>query len=170
MPHFIWLTENNFVTIFYGFQRTGGLGGFLDHLIYPLIFLVKQIALLIPFLLMSFFLLKKIKPKINFKDKKLVFLILTTIAPVFFMLLTSMIMGVKIRTMWMTPFYLTFGTLIIYIFKSQIYLNKIKSFLSIFIILFFFSPFAYAYISVSQIDKRTDYPGKEVSIKVKYNM
>ena len=83
------------------------------------------------------------------------------------MLLTSMIMGVKIRTMWMTPFYLTFGTLIIYIFKSQIYLNKIKSFLSIFIILFFFSPFAYAYISVSQIDKRTDYPGKEVSIKVK---
>ncbi len=167
LPHLIWLNENNYITITYGLQRTGGTEGFVDHLIYPLIFLGKQIGLLFPFLLMSFFLLKKIKPKINFKDKKLVFLILTTIAPVFFMLLTSMIMGVKIRTMWMTPFYLTFGTLIIYIFKSQIYLNKIKSFLSIFIILFFFSPFAYAYISVSQIDKRTDYPGKEVSIKVK---
>ena len=30
-----------------------------------------------------------------------------------------MIMGAKIRTMWMTPFYLFAGTLIIYIFKSK---------------------------------------------------
>ena len=44
------------------------------------------------------------------------------------MLLTSMIMGAKIRTMWMTPFYLFAGTFIIYIFKSQINLNKLKNF------------------------------------------
>ncbi len=161
LPHFIWLTENNFVTIFYGFQRTGGLGGFLDHLIYPLIFLVKQIALLIPFLLMSFFLLKKIKFKINFKDEKLVFILLTTIAPIFLMLLTSMILGAKIRTMWMTPFYLFAGTFFIFIFQSQINLKKLKRFTSVFLILFFTSPFAYAYISITQTDKRTDFPGKE---------
>ncbi len=116
IPHLIWLTENNFITINYGLQRTGGIGSFIDHLIYPLILLGKQIGLLIPFLLMSFFLIKKIKAKINLKDKKLIFLALTIIAPIFFMLLTSMIMGVKIRTMWMTPFYLFAGTLMIYIF------------------------------------------------------
>ena len=77
------------------------------------------------------------------------------------MLLTSMLMGVKIRTMWMTPFYLFFGVLLIYIFQSQINLNKLKSFVSVFLILFIFSPFAYAYVSVTQTDKRTDYPGKE---------
>ena len=33
-------------------------------------------------------------------------------------------------------------------------------------ILFIFSPFAYAYISVTEKDKRTDYPGKEISMKV----
>ena len=82
---------------------------------------------------MSFFLIKKMKFKINFKDEKLVFLLLTTVAPIFLMLLTSMIMGAKIRTMWMTPFYLFAGTLIIYIFKSQINLNKLKSFASVFI-------------------------------------
>ncbi len=163
LPHLIWLTENNYISIFYGLQRTGGIGGFQDHLTYPLIFLAKQIGLLIPFLLMSFFLIKKIKTKINLKDEKLVFLILTTVAPIFFMLLTSIIMGVKIRTMWMTPFYLFAGTLIIYIFKSQINVNKLKSFASVFVILFLFSPFAYAYISISQTDKRTDFQGKEVA-------
>ena len=119
-------------------QRTGGLGGVLDHLIYPLIFLGKQIGILIPFLLMSFFLIKKIKSKIDLKDEKLVFLLLTTVAPIFLMLLTSMILGAKIRTMWMTPFYLFAGTLIIYIFKSQINLNKLKRFVSVFV---FWMPF-----------------------------
>ncbi len=163
IPHLIWLTENDFVTFSYGLQRSGGSERLIDHLIYPLIFLVKQISLLIPFLLMSFFLIKKIKPKINLKDKKLIFLLLTTITPIFFMLLTSVIMGSKIRTMWMTPFYLFAGTLIIYIFKSQIDLDKLKKFASIFIILFLFSPLAYAYVSISQTDKRTDYPGKEIA-------
>ena len=166
LPHVIWLTENNYMTITYGLQRTGGVGTFLDHLIYPLIFLSKQIGLLTPFLFMSFFLVKKINPKLNFRDERLVFLLLTTVIPIFFMLLTSMIMGAKIRTMWMTPFYLFAGTLIIYIFKSQINLNKLKNFVSIFTILFIFSPLAYAYVSITQTEKRTDFPGKQKAKEV----
>ena len=76
------------------------------------------------------------------------------------MFLTSMIMGVKIRTMWMTPFYLFFGVLIVYIFQSQINLKKLKGFVTVFIVLFIFSPFAYAYISITETDKRTDYNGR----------
>ena len=163
LPHLIWLTENNYITITYGLQRTGGAGDFLDHLIYPLIFLGKQIVILIPFLLMALFLIKKMKFKINFKDEKIVFLLLTTVVPILLMLLTSMIIGAKIRTMWMTPFYLFFGVLLVYIFQSQINLNKLKSFVSVFLILFIFSPFAYAYVSITKTDKRTDYPGKEIS-------
>ncbi len=166
LPHIIWLTENNYMTINYGLQRTGGVGSFIDHLIYPLIFLTKQIGLLAPFLFISFFLVKKITPKLNFKDEKLVFLFLTTIAPIFLMLLTSMIMGAKIRTMWMTPFYLFSGTFIIYIFKSQINLNKLQNFVSVFIILFVFSPLAYAYVSITQTEKRTDFPGKQKAEEV----
>jgi len=80
--------------------------------------------------------------------------------------LTSMIMGVKIRTMWMTPFYLFFGVLVIYIFQSQINLNKLKGFATVFVILFIFSPFAYAYVSITQTDKRTDYPGKIIAKEI----
>ena len=83
------------------------------------------------------------------------------------MFVTSMIMGVKIRTMWMTPFYLFFGVLLIYIFQSQINLNKLKGFTIAFIILFIFSPFAYAYVSITQTDKRTDYSGKKEAKKAR---
>ena len=82
LPHIIWLNENNYMTVTYGLQRTGGVGTFVDHLIYPLIFLSKQIGLLTPFLFMSFFLVKKISPKLNFRDESLVFLLLTTVIPI----------------------------------------------------------------------------------------
>ena len=163
LPHLIWLTENNYITITYGLLRTGGVGNFIDHLVYPLIFLAKQIGLLIPFLLMSFLLIKKIKPKINLKDKKLVFLLLITIAPIFFMLLTSMIMGAKIRTMWMTPFYLFFGVLFIYVFQKKIVINNLKKFFLLFVFLFLLYPTAYLSISFKNDSKRTDYPGKEIA-------
>ena len=164
LPHLIWLTENNYVTITYGLHRTGAEDvNILNHIKHPLIFLGKQIGILIPFLLMLLFLNNKFKFKISFKDDKLLFLIVINIIPIALVFLTSMIMGVKIRTMWMTPFYLFFGVLMIYIFQSQINLNKLKGFATVFVILFIFSPFAYAYVSISKTNKRTDYPGKEIA-------
>ncbi len=166
LPHLIWLTENDYITITYGLDRTGSEEqNFLDHIIHPLIFLGKQIGILIPFFLMLLFLNSKFKTKFNFSDNKLLFLLSINIIPIALMFLTSMIMGVKIRTMWMTPFYLFFGVLLIYIFQSQINLNKLKGFVAVFIILFIFSPFAYAYVSITKTNKRTNYPGKEIAQK-----
>ena len=168
LPHLIWLTENNYITITYGLHRTGVEDpDILNHIKHPLIFLGKQIGILIPFFLMLFYLINKFKYKISFKDDKLLFLLVINIVPIALVFLTSMILGVKIRTMWMTPFYLFFGVLVIYIFQPQINLNKLKGFTVIFIILFIFSPFAYAYVSITKTDKRTDYPGKKEAEKVK---
>ena len=141
LPHLIWLTANDYITITYGLHRTGtGDQSFLDHLILPVIFLGKQIGILIPFFIMCFFTISKFKSKFHFKDQKLLFLLIINIVPILLMFLTSVIMGVKIRTMWMTPFYLFFGVLIVYIFQSQINLNKLKGFVTVFIVLFIFSP------------------------------
>ena len=127
VPHLIWLTNNDYVTITYGLARTGlDNSSLLDHIIYPLIFLGKQIGILIPFFIMSFFLVKKFKFKISLKDKKLLFLIFVNLVPIGLMFLTSMLTGSKIRTMWMTPFYLFFGVLIVYIFQAQINLKKLN--------------------------------------------
>ena len=166
IPHFIWLYANDFITIIYGLKRTGLEPSLINHFEQPILFLLKQIGTLLPFLFLIWLLVKKIRFKLNVKDKKLLFLLVINLLPIFLIFTTSVIMGSKIRTMWMTPFYLYFGVLFIYILKSQINIKKTNSFLSGFLFLFFLSPIIYSYVSISQPDKRTDYPGKEIASKV----
>ena len=164
VPHLIWLYQNEFITVKYGLQRTGlEDSGIIDHIKFPLIFLFKQLGILVPFLFLVWLLVKKFRIRFNFKDKKFIFLIFISILPLALMFLTSFIMGSKIRTMWMTPFYLFFGTFFIYVLKSQINTKKVNSFIFSFIILFFLSPLLYSYISITEKNKRTDYEGKEIA-------
>ena len=167
VPHIIWLFNNEFVTIIYGLKRTGLEEiGLISHIKYPLIFLLKQIGLLVPFFFLIWLLIKKKKFKINFKDQKLFFLLSINFLPIVLILITSIVLGSKIRTMWMTPFYLFFGLFFVYLLKTQIDLKRISSFLFAFLFLFFLSPVIYSYVSISQTDKRTDYPGKQIAAKV----
>ncbi len=167
LPHFVWLYNNDFVTIFYGLKRTGlEESNILDHFVNPIIFLLKQTGILIPFFFLIWLLIKKVKFKINSKDKKLIFLIFVNFLPIILVFVTSLITGAKIRTMWMTPFYLFFGVFFLYIFQSQINLKKTSLFIYGFLFFFFLSPVIYSYVSIKQIDKRTDYRGKEIAAKV----
>ncbi len=171
LPHIIWLTGNDYITITYGLHRSSGTfysgdSTFLNHFMYPLIFLIKQIGILIPFFIMALFIIKKLKIKFNAKDYKLIFIIGINILPLFLIFLTSLFFGVNIRTMWMTPFYLFFGVLFLYIFKKQIDLKKIKNFYTIFLIFFFISPSLYLFNSIIKKDQRIDYPAKEISMEV----
>ncbi len=169
VPHLIWLFDNDFITITYGLNRTGLEGsGILDHISNPVLFLSKQIGILVPFFFLIWLLTKKMKFKLNGNDKKLIFLLFINFMPIILMFLTSLITGSKIRTMWMTPFYLFFGVLFLYLLKSQINLKKLNSFLYGFLFLFFLTPILYSYVSLSQTDKRTDYPGKEIAMKIQY--
>ena len=137
VPHFIWLINNDFITLVYGLKRTGlEQSSLIDNIKLPLIFISKQVGILLPFLILIWLLVKKVKFKINLNDKKSLFLIVIIILPIFLMFLTSLISGSKIRTMWMTPFYLFFGTLFVYFLKSEINIKKVKPF---FLVLFSFS-------------------------------
>ena len=167
-PHIIWLSENDYVTITYGLMRTGSDEvNIFSHLMHPLVFLLKQIGILIPFLLMILVLIKKFRININLNDDKLLFLLSINLIPLLFIFLTSFTMGVKIRTMWMTPFYISFGLLFVYIFKSEINFEKMKAFTSLFLVLFLISPILYAYVSISKTDKRTDFNGKNLAKQAK---
>ena len=164
IPHFIWLIENNFSTIFYGLNRTGlSEYSMINHFKNPIELLIKQMIILIPFFVMFFSILKKRKFNINTKNKKIIFLITINLIPILLMLITSLISGAKIRTMWMTPFYLFFGTFFLLIFKNFINLKKIKRFYFTFLFFFFLSPIIYLLVSFIDETKRTDYPGKEIS-------
>ena len=169
-PHLIWVFNNNFATVNYGLFRSvgdplSGLGysKLIDHLYYPVIFLLKQTTIVLPLFIIFLFIIKKPKLRINLKDKKFLFLISITVLPIFLMFITSLLAGVRIRTMWMASFYMFIGIFVVYIFQSSIDLKKIKNFI---FALFFFailSPALYFLTSYIEKDKRTDYPGKKIS-------
>ena len=163
-PHFRWLIDNDYKTIVYGLKRTSLDGStFLNHFIYPLKFIFKQLGILLPFFILLSLILKNFKFKFNKSDEKSIFLIFVTFVPILLMFLTSLILAANIRTMWMTPFYLFFGLFFIYHLKTSINLNFLKKFMFIFLFIIILSPAAYLYVSISKDDKRTDYPGKEIA-------
>ena len=171
IPHLMWLVENNYITIAYGLHRTGsGLddSNLIDHIIYPLSFLFKQVGVLIPFWIMLLILVTKFKFVLNPKDKKLLFLIFINFGPIILIMITSFLTGSKIKTMWLTPFYLYFGLFFIYLFKEKINLKKLKIFFISFLFFSILSPVIYSVVSVSQNNKRTDYPGKKIAEKIQH--
>ena len=164
IPHFLWLFDNNFITIFYGLDRSGvSEFNIINNFKNPLIFLFKQLIILVPFFLLIYVITKKLKFKINTKDSKTLFLLSINLIPILLMFATSLFTGATIRTMWVTPFYLFFGTLFLLIFKNTIDLKKIKKFYTIFIFYFILSPGIYLTVSLIDKTKRTDYPGKEIA-------
>jgi 4-amino-4-deoxy-L-arabinose transferase-like glycosyltransferase len=163
-PHLFWLFKNNFITIYYALERTGlEESSILDHFKNPIIFIFKQLIILIPFFIMLRLAITRFNFKLNLKDKKMIYLLFINLLPVFLMFLTSIISGSKIRTMWMTPFYLFLGMMFVYLFQKDINLKKIKKFIYLFLFLFILSPSIYSYISITSNNKRTDYPGKEIA-------
>ena len=163
-PHLIWLSQNEFITLSYALSRTGIEEKIiLDHIYNPLIFLLKQFLILIPIALIFFSLINNKKISFNFEKKKNIFILVINFVPLILILLTSFIFGAKIRTMWMTPFYLFFGVFLVQLFIKKIKKENVKKFLLTSIIFFLISPISYAYISIKNEFKRTDYPGKEIA-------
>ena len=77
--------------------------------------------------------------------------------------LTSVIMGVKIRTMWMSPFYLGVGVLIVYFLQAAKLKINLKKFYFIFIFFLLLSPTIYLSASLINDKRRTDFPGGEIA-------
>lgn len=166
IPHLTWLIENNFTTITYALDRTGiEEKKLINHFINPIIFTIKQFLILTPLLIVFHLIYKKNKKKfqINIKDKNFLFLTCINVLPFLMLLIIAIFTGAKIRTMWMSTFYLLLGTYLFYLFENKINLRKIKKFLFSIIFLFILSPSIYLYVSLSNDFKRTDYPGKEIA-------
>ena len=165
-PHLYWLVENNFTTIIYAFDRTGiEEKNLINHFVNPFIFTVKQFGILIPLFIIFLLIYEKNrkKIKINIKDKNFLFLTCINILPILMVFIIPIFTGAKIRTMWMSTFYLLLGTYLFYLFENKINLKKIKKFYYSIIFLFILSPSIYLYVSLSNDFKRTDYPGKEIA-------
>ena len=59
IPHLIWLINNDYVTISYGLARTGSSEfQIINHIVNPILFLLKQLGILIPFFILTIILIK----------------------------------------------------------------------------------------------------------------
>ena len=165
-PHFQWLLQNDFTTIYYALKR-GGLNEFniYNHLLNPFKFLISQILILLPFLLLIYLLIKKIKIKLPFDNQKFIFLLFSFLLPFFLILITSMVTGSRIRTMWMIPFYSLVGVFFIFLYQDSINLKKLKSFNILLIIFLIISPTLYSLRSIYN-DSRTGYEGKKIALQI----
>ena len=167
IPHIFWLIDNNFVTIDYALNRSDVANKDLyDHILNPILFILKQLGMLLLFFITFFSILsiKKFKKiTLNIKDKKKLFLLSISLLPILIVFIVSFASGAKIRTMWLSSFYLFFGILFFYFFKNYVNIKKTKNFIFIICFLFLLSPITYLYVSISNDSKRTDYPGKEIS-------
>ncbi len=172
-PHLYFIFSSDLKSIEYALFRSFGdpLSGIgkvkiFDHLFYPIIFLIKQFLILIPLLILVSIVIKSFKTKVNFKDRKLIFLFTITFLPIILMFITSIIGGIRIRTMWMTTFYMFPGIFFIYFFKEKIIIKKFKTFFLSFVFIFFTLPIVYGAQSYFQTDKRTDFPGKKIASNI----
>ena len=167
IPHIIWLVDNNFITIDYALNRSDVANkNLFDHILNPIFLILKQLGMLFLFFItfLSILTIKKFKKiSLNTKDKKKLFLLSISILPILIVFIVSLVSGAKIRTMWLSSFYLFFGVLFFYFFKNYINIQKTKNFIFIVCFLFLLSPITYIYISISNDAKRTDFPGKEIS-------
>jgi len=166
IPHLQWLIQNDFTTLYYAIKR-GGLNEFniYNHLLNPVKFLMNQIIVLLPFLLLIYILVKKIKVKLPINNEKFIFLLFSFLIPFFLILITSIITGSRIRTMWMIPFYSLIGIFFIFLYQNQINSKKFKNFFILLIIFLIVSPILYSLRSIYS-DSRTSYDGKKIALQV----
>ncbi|NCV21603.1 MAG: hypothetical protein EBV45_06580 [Chloroflexi bacterium] len=166
IPHLQWLIQNDFTTLYYAIKR-GGLNEFniYNHLLNPVKFLMNQIIVLLPFLLLIHILIKKIKVKLPINNEKFIFLLFSFLIPFFLILITSIITGSRIRTMWMIPFYSLIGIFFIFLYQNQINSKKFKNFFILLIIFLIVSPILYSLRSIYS-DSRTSYDGKKIALQV----
>ncbi len=163
-PHLIWLAQNDFITLSYAFNRTGIENkDFITHLINPITFILKQLGILVPVIIMFLILIDFKKIRFSKSSKETNFLLLINIIPLILVFFTSLLSGANIRTMWMTPFYLFLGVFLIQVSKERFKRISLNKFYTAFILFFLLSPVTYIAVSVINEFKRTDYPGKEIS-------
>jgi hypothetical protein len=142
LPHFMWMIENDFITIRYIFDRSGdaaahsassGVAAWMKHITSPLSFIVSQLAAVIPVVVLLTPLLLK-----AFKSRKAAatenayqagdsqtdvfiqkYLAIAVGGPIAIYLLLAILTGASIRSMWGGPLFSFLGLLLIVLFKVE---------------------------------------------------
>ncbi|MES9912080.1 MAG: glycosyltransferase family 39 protein [Candidatus Sedimenticola sp. 4PFRAG1] len=172
-PHIIWMFHNDFITIQYGLNRASSeTPDFIGrHVINPLKYLVAFLLALIPLLLLA-----RSLGKLTLQDRSAdsdgaKFILFISFVPLLLTLATALFFGFRLRTMWSTPYFLSFGLLVVYFLRPHIELHRLKRFGVYFALIAMTYPILYATIqhlapSIKHDGKRTHFPGDTLAMQV----
>ena len=172
-PHLIWMVANDFITIHYAMNRSGGSveSSLIDHIKNPLKFFAAYVAVVVPVLGMTYALGLSWRRATAVISRENLFVWLVFVLPLISVMLLSTVTGMRLRSMWAYPLFLPVGLLVASLFSVAATEWKLKRFMKTFvgINLFFIS----AYVAVQvltplyrEAGKRTHFPGRELAAEV----
>ena len=169
-PHLWWVWANDFQTITYALNRSGSASAsfFARHVGYPAKFLAAQLLAFSLMLALFRALGQPGKPALNVVRER-GFLLVAGIAPLVLVLLTSVLFGLRLRSMWGTPLFL-YSSLIVVLWLPVARLN-LRRFRALWWGFFLLAPALYAAISPAQPyvtgkGGRVLFPGKSLARQV----
>ena len=139
LPHFLWMVENDFITIGYIFNRSSdaaadsvasGVAAWMKHITSPVSFIMSQLFAVIPVAVLLWPLLSQARKSTSTENKTEVgdspsttffreYLMIAVGGPVAIYLLLSIVTGATIRSMWGGPLFSFLGLLLIVFFKVE---------------------------------------------------
>lgn len=116
VPHAIWLTEHQYITITYMFERGTAQSSWINHFFFPAQFAWQQFEALLPALIIFGFLFLGKKPRtatppLNISQFDRTFLFYAGFGPFLLTIVLSFVMGIKLRAGWGMPL-MSFWTLL----------------------------------------------------------
>lgn len=120
LPHLLWMYQTNFSTIYYAFERSASDYRIYNHFLFPLkFFFVQLIAVLAALIVFGLAYKlegaeKKLAMQKNDDAFKTKFLLFCGLMPFFITLAISLILSVKLLSMWGTPLWSLVGIMLFY--------------------------------------------------------
>jgi 4-amino-4-deoxy-L-arabinose transferase-like glycosyltransferase len=166
IPHFNWIYQHNFVSIYYSMERASTEYNLINHLWFPTKFIFMQFLAIIPALLIWVF--HANRKHNTYFNHITSFIIIMGIAPVVILALLSLIFAIKLRTMWGVPFLYMSSIIIIILtngsLNNRLYANLTKFCMIISLVVFPIIAIISNYVAYDKI--RANFPGKELALMV----
>lgn len=172
LPHCIWLSFHDFITVEYVFERGRNAPSWLNHLVYPAQFAWQQFEAFLPALLfyLLFFIrkpvlaLSKQHERHSFNRR---FLFYVGMVPFLLTLMLSILFGITLRAGWGMPLLSTWGIYLVWIIPPTFSVKKIQFFFITLIIIMLGSATAYGlHIYYASTPRTANFPGREIAAEI----
>ncbi|HTM62919.1 MAG TPA: glycosyltransferase family 39 protein [Gammaproteobacteria bacterium] len=171
-PHGYWLTQHDYVTVTYVFERADAVPSKFNHLFFPAQFIWQQFEAFIPALILFSFLFIGSKPHVTsprpvIAKEDRAFLIYAGFGPFVLTAILSLVMGIKLRAGWGMPLQSFWPLLLLMMLPPRLNLTKIIALTSG---IFIFTTALLTGYTVSLVDSSdtssANFPGKEIAATV----